>query len=292
MLYSMTGYGVETQILEGVTATIQIKSVNTRYLDIFIRFPGVPPEFEQVLRERIKARVSRGRIDFAVDIRSAATDIRHLNTEVAVRYADELQLLRSTLGLQDEIRIRDLMALPGVLETTETNITESEAFQAGFLELLNSALDQFIAMRAREGEALQEVIRQRLATIEEDLGRIAAGQDENRALQFDRLHRRLEEILSGKVQLDEARLVQEVAYLTDRTEIAEELDRFHSHIRQFRDTLDEGSPAGKKLDFILQEMNREINTILSKTDIMDISRCGINVKAELEKIREQIQNVE
>lgn len=292
MLNSMTGYGTSSGAIAGREVAVQIRSVNARYLDIYIKGPNLPVELEQRIRERLKFRVQRGRVDVLVETPAPAGGARTVNLEAAHGYLAQLQLLKEELQLAGEIRLADLLPLPGLLEGADPGFIAGEAVLAGFMTLLDGALDNFTRMRAQEGENLLGGLGLRLDGIETDLAGIVELQEQNRQHYFERLRRRLGELLSPSNPLDENRLAQEVAYLADRSDIAEEIDRFHSHLQQFRKALAEGSPAGKKLDFILQELNREINTVLSKTELMEISRRGLNIKAELEKIREQVQNIE
>lgn len=292
MIHSMTGYGLASGIVGRLSVTIQVKSVNTRYVDIFIKFPGVSVDFEQEIRARLQQRVTRGRLDLFVEVRSPEGDIRAVNLDAARGYLAQLRLLKTELGVTEEIRLRDILTLPGILESIEREAFTESTFQKGFLALLDDALDQLLAMRRREGDILASVIADRLDVIERDLEESASFQEGNKDFYRQRLQKRIEEILPERDRLDPTRFNQEVAYLADRSDIAEEIDRFRAHIRQFRQTLDEGGPAGKKLDFIVQEMNREVNTILSKSEIREIKERGIEIKSEIEKIREQVQNIE
>jgi len=292
MIHSMTGYGLATGIVGRLSVTIQVKSVNTRYVDIFIKFPGVSVDFEQEIRARLQQRVTRGRLDLFVEVRSPEGDIRAVNLDAARGYLAQLRLLKTELGITEDIQLRDILTLPGILESIEREAFTESSFQKGFLKLLDDALDQLMVMRRQEGEILAGVIRDRLAIIGRDLEECARFQKENKDFYRQRLQKRIEELLPERDRLDPTRFNQEVAYLADRSDIAEEIDRFRAHIRQFGQSLDEGSPAGKKLDFIVQEMNREVNTILSKSEIRDIKERGIEIKSEIEKIREQVQNIE
>lgn len=292
MIHSMTGYGVLSRTIQGREVTLQIKSVNGRYLDIYMKGPSLPVDLDQAMKERLKARLSRGRVDLFVDVTSSQGDVRTLNPDAARAYYSQLETLRVSLGLSEPVTLKDVLGLPGVLEGASGDYMSDAEFQSGVLALLEDVLDQFLRMRATEGETLGKIIQERLDVIEADVDAIAVLQKDVAQGYRDKLRKRISELLEGTAALDEGRLAQEVAYLADRSEIAEELDRFRSHIRQFRKALSQGGPLGKKLDFLVQEMNRETNTIQSKSDLLEVNHRGINIKAELEKIREQIQNLE
>ncbi|HQF88012.1 MAG TPA: YicC family protein [Acidobacteriota bacterium] len=289
-LHSMTGFASGSRAIGGYLVSIQMKAVNNRYLDIFLKFPAASVELEQAVRDTVKAALQRGRVDVWVELQPAAGGAPPLNTDLVRQFHAQLAPLADELKLT--LQMRDLLTLPGVLKASAESATADAAFQAGLLELLREVLAAFAAMRAREGANLREVMAGILDAVTVRIEAIAAHQETVRQHCLARWQKRLGELLTGAGEPDPARLLQEAAYQAERADIAEELDRFRSHLQQFRDVLAAGGPAGKKLDFILQELNREANTILSKTDLIEISRLGIDLKADIEKLREQIQNIE
>jgi uncharacterized protein (TIGR00255 family) len=292
MIHSMTGFAVVSGEIGDRTVTVQMKSVNNRALDVYVKFPGVAVDFEQGLRDAVKARIQRGRVDVWIEIRSAEAEVPALNLEAARLHLAQLTALQREMGAAEPVALRDLLGLPGLFTAGEDDFLSDPEFQAAVKKLLGQALDRFVAMRRQEGENLEQVVRERLDAMAAAIDGIAGRQDDVRLEYFEKWRKRLKEILGESVPLDEGRLLQEAAYLAEKADIAEEIDRFRSHLQQFREALAGGSPVGKKLDFILQEMNREVNTILSKTERLDLSRTGIELKADVEKIREQVQNFE
>jgi uncharacterized protein (TIGR00255 family) len=231
-------------------------------------------------------------VDVFVEIRTPNGDIRGINFDTARGYHIQIQQLIKQLGISEPVSVRDLLTLPGTLESADQNPFSDKEFQQKFMDLFLEAVDQMKNMRAQEGENLTRVIKDRLSSMSEDIETIASLQQDHKLYYRERLERRLTELLAKKEQIDPDRLHQEVAYMADRSDISEEVDRFRSHLNQFEKTLSGDSPAGKKMDFILQELHREVNTILSKTDLIAIKERGIEIKSGLEKIREQIQNIE
>ena len=292
MIHSMTGFAVVSQEIGPRTVTIQMKSVNNRTMDVFIKFPGVAVDFEQSLREAVKSRIQRGRVDVWIEVRSPKSDVPALNLEAARQYLSQLGVLQRELGAAEPVALRDIVGLPGLFAAAEDNFLADPEFQGAVRALLGKALDQFIRMRRQEGENLERVVRERLDAMAAAVDQIGLRQDDIRQDIFEKWKKRLAELLPEGQPVDEGRLLQEAAYMAEKADIAEEIDRFRSHVQQFREVLAANAPAGKKLDFILQELNREVNTILSKTERLEISRVGIELKADVEKIREQVQNFE
>lgn len=292
MIHSMTGFAVVSQEIGPRTVTVQMKSVNNRTLDVYVKFQGVAVDFEQSLRDAVKARIQRGRVDVWIEVRSPKSDVPALNLEAARQYLSQLGELQREIGSAEPVALRDIVVLPGLFAAAEDNYLADPEFQAAVRALLGKGLDQFIRMRRQEGENLERVVRERLDVMAAAVDQIGLRQDDIRRDLFDKWKKRLAELLPGGLPVDEGRLLQEAAYMAEKADIAEEIDRFRSHVQQFREALSADAPAGKKLDFILQELNREVNTILSKTERLEISRIGIELKAGVEKIREQVQNFE
>lgn len=292
MITSMTGFGMVSGTVSDRQVNLQVRSVNSRYLDLYLKFPNCPADLEQSMKNRVKDFAFRGRVDILVEISSAAGNARTINQEAARAYWDQLWKLGDHLGVKRDVRLAELLMLPGVMEGADNGFLTEPEFHQGVMRLLDEALEQHRRMRREEGRNLQSAIEQCLAALEENLELIGQLRRQNSQHFHQKLKTRLTELLDASTPVDPGRLAQEVAYLADRADITEEMDRFRSHLQQFRKTLAEGSPAGKKLDFILQEMHRECNTMLSKSDLLDISQRGIYMKSELEKVREQIQNLE
>ena len=301
MIRSMTGYGRVRQEEGGYTLTVSVKSTNHRFLDLQIRLsPGLEP-LEPELRNQVKKHVARGHVELQVSLeRAGATELR-LDWKLLNAYLAALQKLRQDLCFTSDPDLVALLRIPGMVAVGNGDLSaeELDRLRTVLERVAEQSLARLNEMRAREGEALERYLRsrlERLTTLAEQVDRLA--QDVPQYYR-GRLERRLQEMLasSGRTELDPARVAQEVAFLASRSDIAEELTRFHSHLDQIRRLLSEGPEVGKKLDFLLQEMNREANTLLSKTtDVpevgLEITRQAIEMKAEIEKLREQAQNIE
>lgn len=288
---SMTGYGTATISGEGAEISVQVKSVNSRYLDLVVKSPGLPPRLESAIRERIRSAVARGRVEFYLDVRWSGVVDPSVNENTIRRWKELLDKVHQALGFPDPVHLRDILRLPGVIEAVVGGEVLWERIREPLLETVDRAIEALKVMRAAEGENLRAVLEEKAGIMRAALDRIAAFREEAKTRSLERMRTRIREILADS-RLDEDRLLQEAAWWANRTEIAEEIDRFRSHLSQFLQALSDGSGVGKRLDFIVQEMNREINTILSKAEMTEISREGITVKAELEKIREQVQNID
>jgi uncharacterized protein (TIGR00255 family) len=298
MLRSMTGYS-KVRAEEGDFAfSVGIRSLNHRFLDLQVRLPAGLEPFEPGVRSLVKDHISRGHVEVQVTLERAGSTALQLDRKLLDAYVATLQELRQELGVASEPDLVALLRIPGMVTPghSEFSEQESERWREGLERVARQALERLNEMRAQEGEALERDIRarlERLAALAASIGQLA---EDVPALYRGRLEKRLQEML-GNVELDGARLAQEVAFLASRSDIAEELTRFRSHLDQAQHLLEEGSEVGKKLDFLLQEMNREANTLLAKTtDVADvgleISRQAVEMKTEIEKLREQAQNIE
>jgi uncharacterized protein (TIGR00255 family) len=291
---SMTGFGRGFVQGENFTASVDLKTVNNRFLDVHARLGGELSVIEPVVRRKVAERLTRGRVDVNVTIDRSGEVAYELNRPLIAGYIQAMSAMRDEFGLAGEPDINVLARLPGALQAARDGL--SEAMLAGVEEALMQALDELEAMRTREGEALAAEMSARLDEIERHLPTVetlsAAQVDNYRA----RVQKRVTELLTRAgvegVEIDQGRLAQEVAYLADRSDISEELARLRSHVAQFRETLAEGGEAGKRLDFLLQEFNREANTVLSKSTDLAIKEAALGIKAAVEKLREQVQNVE
>lgn len=291
MPQSMTGYGCCTLAQDGREVTIELKSVNHRFLDLAFRMPRSFAFLENDMRAHISNKLARGHVDIFVTYKNSRDDARKVTLDSALlgEYLTTLRQGGIDHMLDDNLRLRDVLSMQDVLAVEEAE-EDQQALSTLALSALDTALDSLCAMRRREGEAMRGDVETRLDTLE----RTAHAIDE-RAPQWleeyrQRLRARIEEIC--QMQLDEARLTQEVALAADKAAVDEETVRLRSHIAQMRDLLKQSEPAGRKLDFLVQEMNREVNTTGSKSSDLILTGMVVDAKAELEKIREQIQNIE
>ena len=293
MIYSMTGFGRSQKEAKGYSVTVEIRTLNGKQLDVSIRMPKSYLEFEDMCRKLLNERLRRGRIEAFVQIDS--TDIRqkapHINLEIARFYWDQLKGLQSELPEAGAPRLENLLQIQHIFEIPELML-DRETLQALLSESFNEALDQVAAMRQSEGETLLQDFFARLAAIAQDLAPIR----ERRAAVVEEYKSRIEEkikLLLGGTEPDEARLLQEVAFMADRSDINEEIVRLESHLDQLR-SLFQSKPIadGKRLDFIIQELHREVNTIGSKTGDLQIVQAVVRMKTEIGKLKEQVQNIE
>ncbi|HIS01359.1 MAG TPA: YicC family protein [Candidatus Excrementavichristensenella intestinipullorum] len=295
-MYSMTGYGRAAVEREGRQLTLELKSVNHRFLDIAPRIPRSLGFLEDEMRRRIGTRVARGHVDVFATYRNLREDARTVQVDrgLFLAYRRALAQLAGEQGqegeaLADDRSLMKLAKLPDVLVVTEAE-EDQEALAALMDQGLDQALDMLCQMRRREGEALKADMLGQLEGLRGLVEAIRARYPQTVAQYQVRLKERMEELLSTPVE--EARLLQEVALMADRSAISEELVRLDSHIAQMREAMDSGQPVGRKLDFIVQELNREVNTISSKSQDIPITQAVVAAKAQIEKLREQVQNVE
>lgn len=289
---SMTGFGRGEAKREGVTWSVECSSVNRKQLEVAVSLPRELAELEAAVRSEAAAAVSRGRVNVAVrrDVGSAAVDAVRVDHELAAHYFHAMHALAMKLDIPPEISLTDITRMPGVITQAQAEAAAGDVWPL-VQEALAAALEQLNAMRVTEGASLRADIETRLRTIESLLESIrvkAATVPEN---QRRLLRQRLEEA-GLPLPLDDERLVKEIALFADRTDISEELTRAASHVRQFRAYLEAGTPAGRSLDFLLQEFFREFNTMGSKCNNAEIAHHVVTAKTELEKIREQVQNAE
>lgn len=296
MIRSMTGFGRETFDVDGVPFEIEIRTVNHRHLDVRIRLPRSLAEHEAALKTRVQDHLKRGKVDVGIAVASGAAappalEVDHLLAGQIVAAARQLA---EAHGLEGDLRPAELLALPGVTRFVEREIDPGH-LQSAVEAALDATLAAVDAMRAREGESLEREIRERLASIAQlvDAVEVRAGGVVEAVR--EKLRRRMEKLEVETGLLDEARLHQEIVIAADRLDITEEVVRLRSHIDQFHGVLDgsgAGIAIGRQLDFLLQEMGRETNTIGSKGNDADIAHLVVDLKTELERVREQVQNVE
>ena len=291
MIRSMTGFGRGTYESEGREYLIEIKSVNHKYSDISIRMPKTLNSLENRIRKEIDKVISRGKIDVYIEFQNFSDKGVNLkfNKELAKTYIQNLQELGRETGINFDLNVIDISKLPDILKKDEE--TDEELIYSELVHALKEALDNFIKMREQEGERLVQDIKSRNDRISGKINEISsfsAGLVEEYVV---KLETRIKELLKTDV-VDETRLAQEIVIFSDKCSIEEEITRLKSHISQLYELLNAGSPIGKKIDFLIQEMNRETNTIASKANSIDITNLVIEVKTEIENIREQIQNIE
>ena len=290
---SMTGFGKSKLEINGRVYNIEIKSVNHRYCDVNVRLPRSISCYENEIKKEVSNRVARGKIDVFIDFTNYTNEGKNvvINKELAKLYIKQLKELANEECLNDNINITEILKMPDVLQLTSED-DENDTILQELKQCLNSALDNFVNMRFIEGEKIKEDLLQRIDHINSMVEQISLNSTGLIEEYVVKLRERIKEILQTDV-VDEARLAQEIVIFSDKSSIQEELTRLDSHISQFLDLLSNGnSPVGKKLDFIIQEMNREVNTIGSKANSTKISEGVIELKTEIEDVREQIQNIE
>ena len=290
---SMTGYGRGAVTGEDFSVSVDLKTVNNRFLDIHLRTGSELSPLEPAIKRRISSRLSRGRVDVTVNFERTGQVAYELNRPLIAGYVEALKQMRQDFGITGELDINVIARIPGALQPARNGM--DERMVAALEQAVDEALDELEKMRQSEGEALRLEMRDRVQkiealvpTIEQSAGGLA---DSYRI----RLQKRVAELVNrgGQiVELDPSRLAQEVAYLADRSDVSEEMVRLRSHLSQFQDALDSQNETGKMLDFLLQELNREANTTLSKSTDLIIKEAALAIKAEVEKLREQVQNVE
>ena len=285
---SKTGYGRCVRVRDGRSLTVELKSVNHRFLDISLRMPRCFLFLEDEARKAVGRRLARGHVDVFCTYRNQREDARAVQVDEGLIRA-YLRATDGLAGLTDDRSVMGVLSLPEVVQVVEAE-EDREALRALLLETLEGALDEAAAMRAVEGEALQRDLNARADALEKIARAIAARAPQTLIAYRERLRANVEELLGG--QMDESRLVQETAIMADRLAIDEELVRLESHIAQLRALTGDPAPAGRRLDFLAQEFNREVNTIASKSQDIEITRLAMEGKAEIEKLREQVQNVE
>ena len=292
MIKSMTGYGRHEYAAHGRTLAVEVKSVNNRYLDCNVRLPRVYICAEDGVQRRVKQTISRGKVDVYINIENTSEDAVSvtLNQSVAAGYLSALRTMADTFQLPGELSVGLLSRFPDVF-LVEKVPEDLEELAADIHLAAEGALADFDSMRIREGEKLAEDLLGRLDTLEGYTGQVEQRSPQTVAEYRARLTAKLQEVLEDR-QVDEARILTEAAIFADKVAVDEETVRLRSHIDQFRGMLAEGSPIGRKLDFLIQEMNRETNTIGSKCNDLEISTIVVNMKTEIEKIREQVQNIE
>jgi len=290
---SMTGYGKAMVAGDDFSVSVDLKTVNNRFLDIHLRVGSELASLEPGVKKRITSRLTRGRVDVTISLDRTAHMIYELNRPLIAGYVNALKQLQEDFQIAGELDINVLARIPGALQPARNGIDDRvvSAVDAA----VDQALDELEKMREQEGETLRAELRARVEKIESVVPTIEAAAAGLAEAYRVRLQKRIGELINrgGQVvEIDPSRLAQEVAYLADRSDVSEEMVRLRSHLTQFQEALDAPGEAGKMLDFLLQELNREANTTLSKSTDLVIKEAGLAIKAEVEKLREQVQNVE
>ena len=292
MVLSMTGYGRAGALLHGRDIKVELRSVNARFFEYSSRLPRSCAFLEDKLKKLVASKVSRGKVEFNLSIQTvtAADTVVTVNWQLAQGYRAALNAMSERMDLKNDVTAGMLARFPDVLTQTAAPTDEEELWQ-DVQSVAEQAIEAFVAMRATEGEKLKEDVASRLNTVESLVAQIEQNSAGRVQAYSDKLYARLQELL-GDRNIDEARLVTEAAIFADKTAIDEETVRLHSHVAQYREILELNEPIGRKLDFLTQELNRESNTIGSKCQDVAITRLVVELKSEIEKIREQIQNIE
>ncbi|MCR5800960.1 MAG: YicC family protein [Lachnospiraceae bacterium] len=292
MIMSMTGFGRGEAENSERKFTVEIKSVNHRYLDVSLKMPKSLSFFESAIRQEIKDHISRGKVDIFITYENRSENVGTLkcNNALAAEYLNKMRELSAQLGIDDDVRISSLARFPEVFEIEESDDDEEEIWNL-LRDAVRKACEAHAESRGREGENLKNDLLAKLDYVKSMVDFIEERSPQIISEYRDRLHAKVQELL-GDRQIDEGRILQEVTIYADKICVDEEMVRLRSHIEAVRNELNKGGSVGRKLDFLAQEMNREANTTLSKTTDVEISSKGVDLKTEIEKIREQIQNIE
>ena len=292
LIKSMTGYGRAVETVNGREFTVELRSVNNRYLDCSVRLPRILSFGEDAVKQAVKRSVSRGKVDVFISVRSEGSDETQisLNKSVLEGYLTAMRQMVTDYGVSDDISVSTVSRLPEVFVIEKPEVDE-EQLLADMMCVVNKALEGYDAMRCTEGQALDHDLRSRGNTILQLVSQVEQGNAQTVVDYRARLEAKLKEVLANTA-IDESRILTEAAIFADKVAVDEETVRLRSHLEQMNTMLTTGGAVGRKLDFLLQEMNREANTIGSKCTDVKLARIVVDIKAELEKIREQTQNIE
>lgn len=292
MIRSMTGYGRAQQVLDGRDITVEIKSVNHRFLEFTARVPRGCGYLEEKLKSYLQGRASRGKVEVGIQIQAveAANTVVEVNQELAGAYIRALRELGEQYHLTDDLSLSSISRFSEIFTVRRAPEDEESVWKA-VQAVTAEAAERFLRMRELEGSKLQDDLLDRLAQIERRVGLVEEQSPRTLAAYRERLASKIREVLEDR-QIDEARILTEAAMFADRIAVDEETVRLRSHIAQFRGILEQGGAIGRKLDFLVQEINREANTIGSKAQDIEVAQLVVEIKSDIEKIREQIQNIE
>ncbi len=292
MIKSMTGYGSAKGTVEDLEIGVEIKSVNNRFLDVSVRLPRSFLFAEEMVKAMVQSHISRGKVDVYVSVDTAAAGnmVVSVNEALLRGYMEAISRIAAISGLPNDLTAQSVSRFPDVL-TLEKKDLDAEAIQHGMREIVEAALGDFDSMRRREGEKLRYDVHNRLGEIDRLVSYVEVNAPQTVANYRSRLEQKMEEVLGG-AGIDENRILAEAAIFADRIAVDEETVRLRSHMSQLQSMIDGESPIGRKIDFLIQEFNREANTIGSKCQNSEIAHVVVDLKSEIEKIREQIQNIE
>ncbi|MFC1488239.1 YicC/YloC family endoribonuclease [Thermodesulfobacteriota bacterium] len=293
MIKSMTAFASAEKTKDALSAAVEIRSYNSRFLDIALRLPHAYLYMEERIKGRVAERVARGRIEIRIEIRDDSDEVFtfEINTPKARAYHEALVQLKNEFDINAQLSVDFLVGAGGVVKPAEVD-RDAETVWPVVKDCLEEAMGDLVAMREREGANMAQDIAGRLDTIQKHLDQIEIASGDLLSHYQERLKERIKALTKDTVQIDPERIAQEAAYLAERSDISEEIVRVGSHIKQFRMIMSSEDSCGRKLNFLLQELNREFNTIGSKTEKINISHMVVDIKSELEKMREQVQNVE
>ena len=291
MIKSMTGYGKSSLSINSREYQVEMKTVNHKYIDINIRLPRIISYLEEDIRKIVSSKMKRGKIDISINFENYSKDVNDvkINTELAKMYICNLKQLAEEENISANIEVADISRFPDVL-IIKSNFNEDE-LRIELMQVVNDAIEQVIKMRENEGKKISEDIKSKISQVEtkiQEIFGLSTGLIEEYVV---KLETRIKEILKTE-ELDKSRLMQEVVIYADKCSVEEEITRMKSHIQQLRNLIETNEPSGKKMDFLIQEMNRETNTIGSKANNLEITNRVVDIKTILEDIREQIQNIE
>lgn len=291
---SMTGFAqVKGQVNGQLSFTLALKSVNHRFLDLHFRMPPDSDHLEMKLRRRLKENLARGHVELTLNLEQGGSDTLTLNRELVGGYVQAFRAAAATFGLAAEPDLNVILRLPGALDAAA--LPADAELESAVLSKMEEAMAQLNAMREHEGQGTCQELRQRMTHVQQARKEVEKHRQATLRTYVEKLTLRIQELIGSQVEPE--RILQEAALLVDRSDIQEELVRLDSHVKHFLGMLDQGGEVGKKLDFLLQEMNREANTLLSKTsglagEALKITEFGLSIKADIEKAREQVQNLE
>ena len=292
MIRSMTGFGREHRIIGGREILVEIRSVNSRYYEFISKLPRSYMYLEEKLKTLLKGQISRGKVEISLSIcnvEGRETQVM-VNPTVVEGYVTALRGISEKYGLKDDLSLSNVFQMTDAFNVMKAEVDEEEIWQA-VSEVAGAALEKFVAMRETEGAKMKADILEKLANVEAMVKQAEVYSPENVVVYREKLMAKMQEVL-GSAHVDESRILLEAAIFSEKTAIDEETVRLHSHIHQFREMLDKEDIVGRKLDFLVQELNREANTMGSKAQDIRITRLVVDIKSEIEKIREQIQNIE
>ena len=292
MILSMTGYGRAQQMLNGRDITVELRSVNSRYFEYSSKMPRAFLCFDDAIKKAVNAHVSRGKVELGLLIRDISGKDQRIAADIplAQSYLDAIREVAGELELRDDVSVNSLLRFSDIFTTVAVEQDE-EQLLADILNVVEDAVERFVEMRRIEGDKMKEDILSRLQFLEDSVTRVEEDSAQRLEKYTERLYAKIKALLDDR-NVDETRILTEAAIFADKTAVDEETVRLRSHIRQYRDILGAGGAVGRKLDFLTQELNRETNTIGSKCQDIEITRLVVDMKAEIEKIREQIQNIE